>query len=311
MQHNTHKHIGVDIAKSNFVAALPKGAASFAQTPAGLRGFLAKLPANAWVVCEATGGYEEPLVQACHAAGVRVSVANPRRVRAFAQSQGILAKTDRIDAALIGLFASKTEELRPHRPPSKTEERVRELTQAREALVELLKHEANQDEHASADKLLARLAAQRRRLFEKQIRIIEAEIERVIATDERMAWRAGRCIQVQGVGPVATAAALALMPELGELERGQAAALLGVAPIAAQSGNTDKTRHIGGGRHRLRKTLYMAALSASRHNPVLKPFYQRLRERGKPVKVALAAVMRKLIELLNLLLKFPNFSLAR
>ncbi|OAM91440.1 hypothetical protein AW736_02995 [Termitidicoccus mucosus] len=95
------------------------------------------------------------------------------------------------------------------------------------------------------------------------------------------------------------------------LEKGQAAALLGVAPIAAQSGTCDKSRHIEGGRHRLRKTVYIAALSAARHNPVLSAFYQRLRARGKPVKVALSALMRKLIELLNLLLKYPNFSLAR
>jgi transposase len=122
---------------------------------------------------------------------------------------------------------------------------------------------------------------------------------------------ATRCAQVQGVGPLSTAAVLALMPELGSLQKGQAAALLGVAPVTAQSGTCEKSRHIEGGRHRLRKILHMAALSAARHNPVLRVFYQRLRARGKPVKVALSALMRKLIELLNHLLKNPNFSLAR
>lgn len=114
---NQYKHIGVDLAKSSFVADLPKGVTSFAQSPAGLLRFLSQLPARAWVVCEATGGYERALVHACHQAGVRVSVVNPKRVRQFAKSQGILAKTDRIDARLLSLFARKTEKLRASRAP--------------------------------------------------------------------------------------------------------------------------------------------------------------------------------------------------
>ncbi|OAM86963.1 hypothetical protein AW736_25675 [Termitidicoccus mucosus] len=188
---------------------------------------------------------------------------------------------------------------------------LRELLQAREALVEALKHEANQAEHATGLPLLEGLTAARRALLERHIKQIGAEMERVIAADRDLADRAARCAQVQGVGPVTTAAVLALMPELGSLEKRQAAALLGVAPLPNQSGTCDKSRHIEGGRHRLRKTVYMAALSAARHNPVLCAFYQRLRARGKPVKVALSALMRKLIELLYLLLKYPNSSLAR
>lgn len=243
---NQYKHIGVDLAKSSFVADLPKGVTSFAQSPAGLLRFLSQLPARAWVVCEATGGYERALARACHQAGVRVSVVNPRRVREFAKSQGILAKTDRIDTRLLSLFARKTEKLRASRAPVQAEAVLRELLQAREALVEALKHETNQAEHATGLPLLEGLAAARRALLERHIKQIDAEMERVIAADRDLADRAARCAQVQGVGPVTTAAVLALMPELGSLEKGQAAALLGVAPIAAQSGTCDKSRHIEG-----------------------------------------------------------------
>lgn len=309
------QHIGVDLAKNELVAALPGGVASFANSPAGLPALFARLPENAWVVCEATGGYERPLVDACHARGVPVSVANPRRVRAFARSQGILAKTDRIDAPLIGRYARHTETLREHRAPGAAEQALRELYQARETLVERLKQESVQAGHApaartDAGRLIARQAAARRRLLEKQVAELEAAMTGLIAATPALAARARRCAQVHGIGPVTLAAVLALMPELGALGKGQAAALLGVAPPPNQSGASDKPRHIEGGRARLRKALYMAALCAARCNPVLRPLYLRLRARGKPVKVALTALMRKLIELLNLLLKYPNFSLV-
>jgi len=281
-----------------------------------MRHFLEQLPERAWVVCEASGGYEKALVSACHKAGLRVSVANPRRVRAFALSQGILAKTDRIDAPLISLYARKTEALREHREPSAAEQELRALYQHRAALVDMHKQEQNLSEHApdkssAAGQQIAKMSKCRRRLLERQIKKLEAQMRQLIEADERLRQRARRMEQVEGVGALSIAAVLSLMPELGELEEGQAGALLGAAPIVRQSGDTDKIRHIEGGRHRLRKAIYMAALSAARHNPVLKVFYQRLRTQGKPVKVALTALMRKIIELLNALIKNPNFCLAR
>jgi transposase len=307
---NPYQHIGVDLAKSNLVADLPAGTACFAQTPAGLRQLLDQLPANAWVVCEATGGYERALVRACHAHGVRVTIANPKRVRFFAKSQGILAKTDRIDARVITRFARHTETLRAHRLPAETERRLRALVQARESLLDELKIEDGLDELPSGEKLLARLAAQRRGLLEKQLEVLEAEITATLAADPRLAARAARCAQVKGVGLITVASVLAFMPELGELDKGQAAALLGVAPVPDQSALRDGPRHIQGGRARLRRVLYMTAVACVRHNPVLGSLYRRLRAIGKPPKLALVALMRKLIELLNKLLKYPNFSLA-
>jgi transposase len=242
-------------------------------------------------------------------------VANPRRVRAYARSQGLLAKTDRIDASLIGEFADGSKRLREHAAPAPAEEQLRILHQAREALVDALKREAVLAEHAPcagtpAGKQVRKLAEKRRRLLERQIGQLDQAIAALMAADANLGRRAARLRQIKGVGPVCVAAALCLMPELGTLEKGQAAALAGVAPPPDQSGAADKPRHIEGGRHRMRRILYMAALSAALHNPVLKPYYQRLRQRGKPVKVALTAVMRKLIELFNHLLKYPNFSLA-
>jgi transposase len=315
MINNNHHHIGVDIAKQNFVADLPKRVTNFKQTACGMRHFLEQLPDTAWVVCEASGGYEQALVSACHKAGVRVSVANPRRVRAFASSQGILAKTDRIDAPLISLYARKTETLREHRQPSASEQELRALYQHRAALVDVRKQEQNLAEHApdkgsAAGKLLAKMSGLRVRLLERQIKQLEEQMRQLIDADERLRHRAERMRQVKAVGELTIAAVLSLMPELGELEEGQAGALLGAGPVVGQSGDTDKARHIQGGRHRLRKAIYMAALSAARHNPVLKVFYQRLRTQGKPVKVALTALMRKIIELLNALIKNPNFRLA-
>jgi transposase len=316
MPDNHHHHIGVDIAKQNFVADLPKGVTNFKQTACGMRHFLEQLPEKAWVVCEASGGYEKALVSACHKAGLRVSVANPMRVRAFAASQGILAKTDRIDAPLISLYARKTESLREHRQPSEAEQELRALYQHRAWLVDMLKQEQNLAEHApdkssAAGKLLAKMSARRMRQLERQIKQLEEQMRRHIDADQRLRQRAERMKQVKAVGELSIAAVLCLMPELGELEKGQAGALLGAAPIVRQSGDTDKARHIQGGRHRLRKAIYMAALSAAQHNGVLKVFYQRLRTQGKPVKVALTALMRKIIEVLNALIKNPNLCLAQ
>jgi transposase len=145
---HTPKHIGVDIAKQNLVAALPGGVRSFPNTPAGRRALIKALPQGSRLVCEATGGYEKALVDDCHAAGRPVVVANPRRVRAYARSQGLLAKTDRIDASLIGEFADGSKRLREHAAPTPAEEQWRIFHQAREALVDALKREAVLAEHA-------------------------------------------------------------------------------------------------------------------------------------------------------------------
>ncbi|RRK01408.1 IS110 family transposase [Opitutaceae bacterium TAV4] len=169
----------------------------------------------------------------------------------------------------------------------------------------------NHAEHPSKHPLLAKHAAKRRHLFDQQLEQIQAAIKTLIAADPSLHQRSERVQQIQCIGPVSAWTILAEMPELGSLKKGQASCLLGVAPFCQDSGSTSGQRHISGGRPRARRVLYMAAVSAAQHNPILKPFYQRLRSKGKSPKVALVAVMRKLVELINLTLKYPNFLLAQ
>ena len=181
---------------------------------------------------------------------------------------------------------------------------------ARDELIELLKNEANQAEHAGALELLAAQAARRKETFLEQKKQLEKAIREHIRQDPQMSRRSDKCLQVKGVGEVTVWTALCELPELGEMSKGQPGHLLGVAPLSNQSGRHEAARHIKAGRPKPRRVFYMAALSASRHNPILKNVYQRLIAKGKPPKVALVAVMRKLVELLNQIFANPNFSLA-
>jgi transposase len=305
----THQYIGVDIAKQNFVADLSKGPATFNQEKGGFKGFIKALPKDAWVVCEATAGYERPLVAALHKADVPISVIMPKRARQFARSQGILAKNDRIDARMLSRYGQASR-LRPHALPSRAQAQLRELLQTREFIIENIKRETNLCEHAPTLPELVKMAAKRTRLLKAQLEKLEAEIRKLVDSDTQLSGQASRCLQVKGVGEVTVWTLLCEMPELGTLEEGQAAALLGVAPMCQESGPSQSPRQIQGGRPRVRRVIYMAALSAARCNPVLSKFYQGLRARGKLPKVALVAVMRKLIEVLNLILKYPNFPLV-
>jgi len=302
-------YIGTDIAKLNFVADLSGTTETFEQSPRGFAQFRKRLAKNACVVCEATGGYEQPLVNDLHEAGIPVILVMPRRVRFFAKSLGLLAKNDPIDARLLTRYAkANAEALRLHKPAPCAQAQLRELLRAREELVEQIKLHANHAEHPSDIPLLVKQAAQRKRLLEKQLEEIESAIDRLVAADETLRTKAENLQRIQGIGKITARTLLAEIPELGALEKGQPACLLGVAPFCRESGERAAPRSISGGRPRPRRVLYMAAVSAIRCNPVLKVFYLRLRARGKLPKVALVAVMRKLIELTNLALKNPNFS---
>lgn len=305
-------YIGVDIAKTEFVADVSGTTATFAQSAQGFALFIKRLPPDACVVCEATGGYEAALVQALHAARIPVALVMPKRVRFYAKSLGLLAKNDPIDARLLSRYARAcAESVREHRPPSPAEAQLRELLRARDELIELIKLETNHAEHPLSQPLLLRQAARRRRLFEQQLSQVETAIEELLASQPALLQRSERIQQIQGIGKVSAWTLLSEMPELGSLKHGQPACLLGVAPFCQDSGSKSGPRHISGGRPRPRRVLYMAAVSAAQHNPVLKAFYQRLRSNGKLPKVALVAVMRKLVELLNLALKYPDFPLVR
>jgi transposase len=302
------QYIGVDVAKSRLDFDLPAPAHQVANTAEALASALSGLPPGAHLVCEATGGYEVALVCAAEAARVPISVMPPQRVRSHARSTGRLAKTDRIDARLLSDYG-RTHTPAASRAPEPSRQQLKELVRMRAQLLELKKLEASWREHPPGLPLLCALAQTREALLDAQLAAVERAIRAVV---KMAAGRAQieRLQQVQGVGEVTAWTVWAEVPELGHLAPGQPAALVGLAPYAHDSGQRSGKRSILHGRPQVRRVLYMAAVTASQHNPVLKPFYRRLRARGKPAKVALVAVARRLIELLNLLLKNPHFVLA-
>jgi len=301
-------YFGVDFAKDKFDYHGAELHGSLPNTPAGHRRFLARLPPGAHLICESTGTCHRALVAAAHAAGVAVTVANPRQVRDFARGLGRRAKTDPIDAASLYDFGRLTAP-QADRAPSATQTALQELVVARQQAV-LERSTLKLQAAAQLLPLVKALTRARLKLLDTQIAKLEAALAKTTAQDEALAAQAARLAQVPGVGALTAATTLALCPELGTLSRGQAASLLGVAPFNHDSGQLKGQRHIAGGRFRLRCALYMAALSAARANPILRAFYQRLRAAGKPAKLALTAVLRKLFILLNHLLKNPHFQLA-
>ena len=304
-------YVGIDIAKATLAVRFLDRNVERPNTPAGhteLCTTLRELARPVQVICEATGGYERALVLALHAAGIALSVINPRQVRDYARARGLLSKTDKIDAAVLADYG---ERLRPVATPAPTSTQLAlaALVTARQDLVELITAEKGRAEHLELP-LLRRQHQARLRQLDKQRTALDQEITRRIKADAILATKSARLQQVDGVGPVLAMTVLALMPELGHLRDPQAAALAGVAPFARDSGPYKGQRHISGGRAPVRRVLYMAALSASCNNRILSAHYTHLIARGKLHKVALTAIMRKLIILLNRLLADPSFTLA-
>lgn len=304
-------YVGIDIAKATLAVRLLSQDLDYPNTAAGHAALAAALRATGrpvHVTCEATGGYERALVLALHTAGIALSVVNPRQVRDYARARGLLSKTDRIDAAVLADYG---ECLRPAATAASTpaQRELAGLVCARQALVELIGAEKGRAEHLELP-LLRRQHQARLRQLEKQRTALDQLIARRIDADAILAAKSARLQQVDGVGPVLAMTVLALMPELGALRDPQAAALAGVAPFARDSGPYKGQRHISGGRACVRRVLYMAALSACTHNRILADYYRHLLARGKLPLVALTAVMRKLIILLNRLLADPTFVLA-
>jgi transposase len=301
-------YCGVDFAKEKFDYHTAELRGSLPNNPAGHRRFLALLAPGTHVVCESTGHYHRALVAAAHAAGVAVTVANPQQVRFFARGLGRRAKTDPIDAQTLADFGRVTLP-KADLAPSAAQTALQELVVARQQAV--LERSTVKVQAAGPQLALVKaLTRARLKVLSAQIAKLEAAIAKTLAAEEHLAAQAARLVAVPGVGALTAATALALCPELGTLTRGEAASLLGVAPFDCDSGQFKGQRHLAGGRFRLRCALSMAALSAARANPVLRAFYQRLRAAGKPAKLALTAVLRKLFLLLNHLLKNPTFQLA-
>jgi len=303
-------YAGLDVAKLTLDLHLAGRHHPLPNTPAGHRRlvrWLQKQP-GIHLVCEASGGYEQAPVRALWAAGLPVSVVEAGRVRHYARARGQRAKSDPLDAAVLAEFGAAVRP-RPTPPPNPVADRLAALVQRRRQLQQTLVSETNRAAHYT-DPLLRRQTAQLVRLLRAQVRVCAAETARLIEQDAELAAKAGRMQQVPGVGPVVAATLVAELPELGTLRDEAVAALVGVAPYDRDSGPQRGQRHIAGGRRSVRCALFMATLSAVRHDRLLKAHHQQLLARGKKPLVALTACLRKLLVLLNRLLKNPNFTLA-
>jgi transposase len=309
-EQNTRHYVGLDIGKDQLDYALddtqqgrlPNSVKGRAQLVEHLR----RWP-NPVVVCESTGGYERMVVAALLEAGIEVCLVMPARVRAFAYAEGLLAKTDRIDARLLRRFGQKIEP-RVYTPPTAAATELRELLDYRRLVVEQLAELDSRQEVAGPT--LRALLGDHRTALERALLKVEERIKTHITTTPELDRKAARLRQVKGVGPILSATILAYVPEAGKISDRSLSALLGVAPHPKDSAQTTQPRHVRGGRHIARRVVYMSAVCAARHNPVLKGFYERLRAAGKPPMVALIAVMRKLVCLINRLLADPAFILA-
>lgn len=297
--------VGIDVSKARLdVACRPDGSAfSEANTPQGAAALVARLRGlgPALVVLEATGGLEAPAASALAAAGLAVAVVNPRQVRDFARATGRLAKTDRIDAAVLAHFADAVRP--PVRPlPDDQARQLEALIVRRRQLVEMRAAEQNRLGAATAEAVRKGLEAHIAYLS-VQVGEVDGELARAIEATE--AWKAKDDLLrgVPGVGPVVSRTLLASLPELGSLTNKEVTALVGLAPVARDSGTLRGRRAIAGGRGPVRAVLYMAALTARRYNPALRAFYGRLTAAGKAAKVALTAVMRKLLTMLNAMVR--------
>lgn len=297
--------VGIDVSKRSLdVHVLPEGAEfSVPRTPAGLDDLVGRLLKRApeLIVLEATGGFEAMVAAALAGAHLPLAVVNPAQVRAFARAMGQLAKTDRLDAKIIALFA---ERVRPQPRPVADEQSVQlaELLARRRQLVEMLGMEGQRQAQARHPRVLRGL---KRTLQALQAALTDLDQDIDDQIRHTPAWRENDDLlqSVPGIGPVTAHTLIAELPELGRLSRRQLAALVGVAPINRDSGLFRGCRSIHGGRADVRKALYMAAMVAVRYNAPIRAFYQRLRSLGRPHKVAVIAACRKLLSVLNAILR--------
>jgi transposase len=304
MEKMTQSTIGIDISKDNLDAhRLPNGdARRFDNSPKGHKALIAWIGSNpARIVFEPTGPYHAALERALANAGLPLVKVNPRQARRFAEATGTLAKTDRLDAAILARMGAVLElETRPANSDIICE--LKQLHIARAALVKDRTAAKNRAKSLTIA-LLRRHNGERLKQIERQIDAIEAEIEARLRSQPELARRFDILLSIPGIARLTAFVLLIEMPELGALEPGQAASLSGLAPIARQSGKWNGKAFIRGGRGQVRQALYMPALVAMRYNPDLKAKYQQFITAGKPAKIAITAIMRKLVLLANALLK--------
>lgn len=298
-------YVGIDVSKDTLDAAVygDKQPLSFANDEAGITKTISKLRQlnPELVVLEATGGFEVALAAELGVAKIPTAVVNPRQIRDFAKSVGILAKTDILDARIIARFAA-TVQPTPH-PMADIEAReLGAITARRRQIVNMITAEKNR--LSTASKTVKPRIRAHINWLEKELNDVNRNLRQKVK-DSPIWQEKDRLMQsVPGVGPNLSITILAELPELGTLDRKQIAALVGVAPLNRDSGTLRGKRTIWGGRATVRTALYMAALSAKRHNPVIRRFYERLLATGKAKKVALTACMHKLLTILNSMLKY-------
>jgi transposase len=297
--------VGIDVSQQELVIAVrPTGERWTSGTdPAGLEQLVVRLRALTpqLIVMEATGGYERALAAACAAAALPVAVVNPRQVRAFAQALGRTAKSDAIDADVLAEFGARLQP--PPRPvPSAETQALADLVARRRQLLEMLGAERNRLAQTPTGPVARDL---RKHIDWLERRLASIDTDLTDRIQRSPVWRVHDNLlqSIPGIGPTVARTLLAELPELGTLNRRAIAALAGVAPFNRDSGQFRGRRVIWGGRRTVRSALYMAALVATRYNPVLAAFYQRLRAAGKPAKVALVAVMRRLLTIANAMIQ--------
>jgi transposase len=301
-------YVGIDVAKEWLDVGTWPGSASLrvGNDAAGIAQLVERLrvsPPRA-VVLEASGGFEALVASELHAAGLTVAVVNPRQVREFARALGRLAKTDRLDALVLAQFAQSAHSngrLQPLTLPDAAQLELKALVARRRQLIGILVAETNR--RVRAPKVVRKSIVQSIRGLKKALAEVEQQLRQAVQRAPAQQAKAELLTAVPGVGPQLSVTLIAELPELGRLGRREIAALVGVAPHAHESGKFKGRRMIWGGRARVRTMLYMAALSAVRHNPVLRACYQGLLDRGKARKLALVACMRKLLVILNAMLR--------
>ena len=305
MDESSSVFVGIDVSKDRLDVHLrPTGQAFCVSRDAkGLDDLISRLSDRpvALVVLEATGGFETTVAAALAGAGLPLCVVNPRQIRDFARAMGRLAKTDALDAEAIALFA---ERIRPEARPLLDPERARlaEFVSRRRQVIEMIGMETNRRRRAT-DKRLAKRLDRHVAFLEKELNEIDHDIGEAIKRSPVWCKTEALLKSVPGIGYVTARTLLAEVPELGTVDRHQIAALVGVAPVNRDSGLMRGHRAIAGGRTSVRNVLYMAALTAIRCNPVLRTFYNQLITRGRPKKVALVAVLRKLLTVLNAIVR--------
>jgi transposase len=301
--------VAVDVSKNSLVVQTEQTSFTVANTREGICRMLRKIPSEgAFVVCEATGGYERLLMDICHEKEISICRANPSRIRAFACSEGIRAKTDPIDADMILRFAQE-KELRPTLPPDPHRKRLAALLDRRNHLKEQAAREKNriqnspEEIHSSIERMLL--------VLKDEIAAIDNLIRETIDGSKAISSQVSCLKTIRGVGEVTAWTIVALLGEITHLSRNQLVALAGVAPFNRDSGMLKGQRRIIGGRAKVRAVLYMAATTAAVHNPVIKQYVNELRGRGKPYKCAIVAAMRKMLIHMQSELKRNELMLAR